>query len=77
MFDWLRRRKLETPEEAQAAVLRQVKRLNPPASAGVDAGVAADLFAVNIGPSDGCAAHHSGACHSDPGTGCDFDHSHY
>jgi len=71
MFDWLRRRKrYETYEEAQAAVLRKVMRLNaPPPTADMTA-VSAP-FAIDIGPSDGCAHHHSGSSHCDVAPSCD------
>jgi len=68
MFDWLRRRRpYETHEAAQAAVLRQT----------VDRTTAANPFAVDIGPSDGCGDHHSGASHCDVAPSCDAGTSHH
>jgi hypothetical protein len=68
MFDWLRRpRPNETPEAARRRKAAPPDSPLPP------------LFPLDAGPSDGCAAHHSGACHSDaePGFGCDGGASHH
>jgi hypothetical protein len=85
MFDWLRLWKpFETPEEAQATLRRRALRFRQAAKAApqeppvnpflfipVDTGSAP--FQPHAGPSDGGAAHHSGACHTDAAAsfGCD------
>jgi len=67
MFDWLRRRRpYESHEAARAAMLRQA----------VDRAMA-NPFALDVGPSDGCADHHSGSSHCDVAPGCDAGTSHH
>jgi len=80
MFDWLLRRKpYETHEAAQAAVLRKARRLNPPPEPNgtVDMTAAVNPFLVDVGPSDGCAGHHSGSSHCDVAPSCDIGTSHH
>lgn len=84
MFEWLRRRRqYETHEAAQAAVLRQVMRLNQPLKpeAAAPAPFETPLFPVensaSFGPSDGGGGDHAGYNHCDATPGCDFGGSHH
>ena len=90
MFDWLRRlRQAETPEEAEAALLRAARRIgspftpkrpeHAPASFADDAAVATVLFPTDLYPSDGGAPHHAGGapCDAGYGFGCDGGGSHH
>jgi hypothetical protein len=66
MFDWLRRLKsTETAGAVLAPVLRAALRRNEKSDP------------VDIGPSDGCADHHSGASHCDVAPSCDGGGSHH